>query len=253
MSNPAMINVGASAPTAVGLSQLERVLDTFVAPTKTFNDILRSASWWLPFLLLVITSAGFAVSVDRQVGFDRVFQNSLHDSPKREDQMNQLTPEARQQQISIATKITRGFTYAFPAMILLFLGLYSLILWAAFNFGLAATTSFPQVLAVVVYAALPGTLLAVLTILTLSFGGNVDAFNINNPVGTNLAFYVPDASLWLKALLSRLDLLKLWSLALEVVGMAIIARKTITQSAIIVVGLWLLVTIISVGYAAVQS
>ena len=36
-----------------GLSQVERVVDTFVAPSKTFTDILRSTSWWLPFLLLV--------------------------------------------------------------------------------------------------------------------------------------------------------------------------------------------------------
>ena len=30
------------------LSQTERVVDTFLAPTKTFADVLRSASWWLP-------------------------------------------------------------------------------------------------------------------------------------------------------------------------------------------------------------
>ena len=34
-----------------GLSQVERVVDTFVAPTKTFKDILRDSSWWLPYLL----------------------------------------------------------------------------------------------------------------------------------------------------------------------------------------------------------
>jgi hypothetical protein len=96
-------------------------------------------------------------------------------------------------------------------------------------------------------------LLAILTILTVSFGSNVDAFNINNPVGTNLAYYMPDASLWLKALLGRLDILKLWTLALETLGMAVIAKKSITQSALIVGGFWLLVTVVSVGYAAMQS
>lgn len=28
-----------------GLGEMERVVDTFVAPTATFKDILRSASW----------------------------------------------------------------------------------------------------------------------------------------------------------------------------------------------------------------
>ena len=39
------------------LSQAERVVDTFVAPRKTFTDIRRSASWWLPFVLMVLSSA----------------------------------------------------------------------------------------------------------------------------------------------------------------------------------------------------
>ena len=42
------------------LSQVERVVDTFVAPTATFTDILRSTSWWLPFLLLVLVTTGVA-------------------------------------------------------------------------------------------------------------------------------------------------------------------------------------------------
>ena len=32
---------------ARGLSELERVVDTFVAPTATFKDILRSTAWTL--------------------------------------------------------------------------------------------------------------------------------------------------------------------------------------------------------------
>ncbi len=253
MSNDAVVNVGAPVPAATGLSQVERVVDVFVAPTKTFTDILRSASWWLPFLLIALTSFGFAYSIDRQVGFDRVYDNMLHDTPKAEDQLNQLAPDVRAQRVAMAAKITKGITYAFPVSILIALGIYSLILWAAFNFGFGAATSYPQVLAVVMYAGLPGMLLAILTIVTVSFGGNADAFDLNNPVGTNLAYYLPDASHWLKALLGRLDLLKLWTLALETLGMAVIAKKTIAQSAVIVGGFWLLVTLISVGYAAIQS
>jgi hypothetical protein len=253
MANEAVVQAGVPAPAATGLSQVERVVDTFVAPTKTFTDILRSASWWLPFVLMVLTSVGFVVSVDRQVGFDRVYDNILRESPKQEDRMNQLAPDARAQQVAIAVKFTRIISYTSPVTILAALALYALILWAAFNFGLGATTRYSQVLAVAMYAALPGMLLAILTILTVSFGGNVDAFNINNPVGTNLGYYLPDTSLWLKALLARLDILKLWTLALEVIGMAVIAKKSITQSAVIVGGFWLLVTLISVGYAAMQS
>jgi len=253
MSNEAVINVGAPVPAATGLSQVERVVDTFVAPSKTFADILRSASWWLPFALMILTSLGFAISVDREVGFDRVYANILRESPKAEDQLNQLAPDVRAQRISIASKFTKGITFAFPITILLVVAIYSLILWAAFNFGLGATTKYSQVFAVVMYAGLPGILLAILVILTLSFGSNADAFSISNPVGTNLAYYLPDASPGLKALLARLDILKLWTLALETIGMSVIAKKTITQSAVIVVGLWALFTLVGAGYAAMFS
>ena len=60
-----------------GLSQVERVVDTFIAPSKTFTDILRSTSWWLPFLLLVVVSLGATVVVDKQVGFERVVVHGI--------------------------------------------------------------------------------------------------------------------------------------------------------------------------------
>jgi hypothetical protein len=53
--------------TEQGLSQVERVVDTFIAPTKTFTDILRSTSWWLPFLLAVVVSLGVTYAIDKQV------------------------------------------------------------------------------------------------------------------------------------------------------------------------------------------
>ena len=36
------------------LSQVERVVDTFIAPRKTFTDIRRSTSWWVPWVLISI-------------------------------------------------------------------------------------------------------------------------------------------------------------------------------------------------------
>ena len=77
-----------------GLSQVERVLDTFVAPSKTFTDILRSTSWWLPFLLAVVVSVGMAFTIDKQVGFDRVVENQIQASQKQQDQLSGLTPES---------------------------------------------------------------------------------------------------------------------------------------------------------------
>ena len=91
---------------------------------------------------------------------------------------------------------------------------------------------------------------SVLVILTLMFGNDAESYDIRNPVGTNLAFYLPDAAPWLKAFLTQIDIVRLWSVALQVIGMAIVAKKTITQSAIIVVGFWVLFLLLSTGAAA---
>jgi hypothetical protein len=240
MSNEMVADSGVPTPGVAGLSQIERVVDTFVAPSKTFKDILRSASWWLPFLLMVISSVASGYVVDHQVGFDRVYQNQLAQSPKQEDRVNQLPPDQKAHAVSVGAAITKYITYAIPLVLLIALGLYSLIVWAAFNFGLGAKTTFWQVFAVNFYAALPYLLLTILTIVMLYFGGNAEAFDQKNPVGTNPAYYMPDAAPMLKAVLSYLDVVKLWTLVLTILGMAIISKKSITQSAVIIGGLWVL-------------
>ena len=44
-----MSDIVANAEASTPLTQVERVVDTFIAPAKTFHDILRSASGWLPW------------------------------------------------------------------------------------------------------------------------------------------------------------------------------------------------------------
>ena len=238
-------------PTATeGLSQMERVADVFIAPSKTFKDILRSAAWWMPFLLLVILSIAQTIVVDRQVGFDRVSENQIKMSPKSEERMSQLTPEQKASQMSISTKITKISSYGVPVILLIFFALYSLLVWAAFNFGFGAQTTFWQVYAVTWYSAMPYLLRSLLVIITLLAGGDAESFNIQNPIGTNLAYYLPDAAPWLRAMLMQFDLIGLWSTVLMVIGMAIIAKKSMTQSAIVIGGFWVVVIALSTGAAA---
>jgi hypothetical protein len=233
-----------------GLSEVERVVDTFVAPAATFKDILRSASWWLPFLLLVVSSLATAVVVDRRVGFDQVYQNQLQQSTKAQDRLADLSPEQKAQNIKIAVAVTKYITYSSFALITVFLAVYSLLLWAAFNFGLGTRTTYGQVFAVSMYAALPYLVISLLTILALCFGGNAEGYDYKNPVATNLAYLMPDAAPWLKGLLGSLDVVKLWSVALQAIGMAIVAKKTIVQSAAIVGFFWVIGVIVSVAGAA---
>ncbi|HEV2618914.1 MAG TPA: YIP1 family protein [Acidobacteriaceae bacterium] len=253
--NEAMGNseAGSAHQGATGLSQVQRIVDTFVAPTATFRDILRSAACWLPFLLIVIVSTGSTYTIDRNVGYSRVAENQVHASPKAEERMSELAPADRASQMEKRTMATRYFSYAFPIFLLLFLAIYAGIMLGTINFGLGARMTYGQSLAVTIYASLPYLVISLLTILTVAFGNNAETFNIQNPVGTNLAYYLPDAAPWLKALLAQFDLVKLWSLGLTILGFKIVAKKSTGQIVAVVIGWWMLGLLVSVAVAAISS
>jgi hypothetical protein len=244
---------GASVPEVKSLSQIERVVDIFVAPTKTFTDILRSASWWLPFLLMLLASVAAAFSIDKKVGFDRVTQMAVMQNPQAADQMAHLTPEEQAARMSIATVITKDSVYAGGLFLLAIAALGALLLWASFNFGLGAQTTYGQNLAVFLYAYLPHLFLVLLEIVFLWMGVNTENFDVNFPVGTSLGYYFSDAPNWIRTALSFLDLFGLWSLVLMVLGMAIISRRSKTQAAVIVVGWWLLSLLATAGLTAMRG
>jgi hypothetical protein len=233
-----------------GLSQVERVVDTFIAPSKTFKDILRSTSWWLPFLLAVLVTIGVSFAIDKQVGFDRVVENQIHASPKQEDQLSSLTPEQRAGRLKGMVVGYRYTTYASPIFILIFSAIGALVLWGSFNFGLGARTTFGQMFCLWMYCSLPRLLGGLLTILTISFGGNTEGFDLKNPVGTNIGYYAPDAAPWLKAALGFFDVIGIWTLVLLVIGTAVVAKVSRGKAAAVIVGWWVLVLLISVATTA---
>jgi hypothetical protein len=236
-----------------GLGQVERVVNIFVAPSKTFKDILRSTSWWLPFLLLVVMTLGATIVVDKQVGFERVAENQIRQNPKQEAKMADLTDAQRAAQLHVAGIVNRYVSYGAFVLILIFVAIGAGVYMASFNFGLGASTTFSQMFAVLMYASLPRLLTGLLSIVTLLFGGSAEAYDIRNPVGTNLAYFMPDASPVVKTFLSFFDVIGLWQLALLVIGTAIVAKVSKGKAAAVVVGWWLVGLIVSVGIAVATS
>ena len=245
--------VAAGQPVEPGLSQTERVVDTFIAPSKTFQDILRSRSWWLPFLLTVLVTLGVSYSIDKQVGFERVVENQIQNSPKQQDALASLTPEQRAARVQGMAVGYRYTSYAFPVLVLFFSAIAALGLWATFNFGLGTQTTFGEMFCLWMYCSLPKLLTGLLTIVTLHIGGNAEGFDLKNPVGTNLSYYLPDIAPWLKSALGFFDVIGIWSLVLLVMGTAIVAKVSRGRAAAVVVGWWVLILLISVATTAAFS
>jgi hypothetical protein len=236
-----------------GLGQIERVVDVFVAPTATFRDILRSASWWLPFLLIAIATVGVVFAIERQVGWQQVVETQLRLNPGQQSQMASLTPEQSAQQMHTIVLGYQYSAYANPVLALAGSAFAALVLWASFNFGLGARATYAQFLCLWMYCSLPRLLTALVTVALLCFGGSPESFDLRNPAGTSPAYYLPDVWPWLRTLLSFFDIVGLWTLVLLIIGSAIVAKVKWGQAAAVVIGWWLLIVIVSVTAVAAFS
>jgi hypothetical protein len=234
-----VVNAEVSAP----LNQVERVIDTFIAPSKTFHDILRSGSWWLPWLLGVLVTLGFSAAIQQQIGWDKTYSNILQHSSE--------TQQERQK--AIATAFTKYIVWASPVVGLLFAAIAAGVLLMTLNFGLGGRATFGQIFAVWMYATLPWLIQGILGIIVLFAGLDADAFNLKNPVGTNLGYYLPaDGPQWLIAFATSIDVLSIWVLILLTIGCAVVARTKLASTATAMVGWWVLITLAKVAIAAIS-
>ena len=249
-----MSDTVANAQASISLSQVERVIDTFVAPSKTFHDILRSASWWLPWLLGVLVTLGFSAAIQQQIGWHKTYSNILHHSSEtQQERLAQLPADQQARQKAIATSVTKYIVWASPVLGLLFAAIAAGVLLVTLNFGMGGHATFDQMFAVWMYATLPWLIQGILGIIVLFAGLDADAFNLKNPVGTNLGYYLPaDGPQWLIAFGTSIDVLSIWVLILLTIGCAVVARTKLAATATAVVGWWVLITLAKVGIAAIS-
>jgi len=232
-----------SSPTAnvPPLSEGARIVNTFIAPSKTFTDLRRSAAWWGPWILVSIVSLLFVYAVQRQVTFDQISKNQIAHSA-RADQFEKLPADQQARQLSISSKII-GFTmFGTPLLILLTSLISTVALWATFKVGAAADTTFGQAYAITLYASLPGIVGGLLGVISLFAGANPEGFDINNPVGTNLAYYLDPETTgkFVRGMASSLDVVSIWSVILIGIGYAC-TSKVKRSTAITIVAVWFLV------------
>jgi hypothetical protein len=230
----------APTPEPAPLSQGARIVDTFIAPSKTFTDLRRSASWWAPWLLISIFSLVFIYAMSRQVGFEQISKNQVAHS-SRADQFDKLPADQQAKQIQLSSKIVGVFAYGSPLLILFYVLIETLALWLTFKLVAGAETSFGQAYAISFYAGLPGIIGAILGTISLFAGVSPEGFDINNPVGTNLAYYLDPESTgkFIRGMASSLDVLSIWTIILIGIGYACTSKVKRTN-AIVIVAVWYL-------------
>ena len=235
------------------LSQWQRAIDIFTAPSRTFHDIQRgNRSWWLPLIVLTLVAYLFSVVVMTRVGIDQVIDNQMRMNPGAMDRIAQMTPEQQITSRRISTEITKGVFWGYPLLSMAGFALLSLGLLGTMNFGFGGRASFGSVFAVWFYAWLPGIIKPLLGIIVLYAGVPPEAFNINNFSPTNAgAFLDPvETSRALYALASAVDIVTIWCLVLLGMGAAIVAGVKRSYGYAAVFGWWALFVVVRVVWAA---
>jgi hypothetical protein len=236
------------------LSEAQRIIDTFIAPSKTFIDLRRNASWWGPYLLVIIVSFLFCYTVDQKVGFRKVAENLLQQSPKQSERIESLPADQREKVMQQQATGTKYFSYGISVIALLIYLVIAGVLYATVKFGANADVQFKTMFALVIYTRLPELLRALLSALSLVAGVSTDAFNLRNPLAVNPGYFIDaTGSATLRTLLSSFDLITFWVLILLSMGITSIAKVKRGTAFAIVFGWYAFAMLCFVALAAATS
>jgi hypothetical protein len=241
-------------PAPPALSEPQRIINTYFAPTKTFEDIRRNPSWWVPWLLISLLAIAFWVMVGKNVGYEKIARDTIAQSAR----MQQLPPDVQAQQVKGMTIGFKYFGYATPIFLLVYGLIMAAILMVVFNFTMEAQVPFKQSLSIVMYAwALPAVLSTIVSMIAV-WKGDPDNFYLQNPSATNPAYFMDPASTskFLYTFLMAFDVFSIWSVILMGIGFAANSnrRKVKTSTAIVTIAvLFLLLKLGAAGFAAMRG
>jgi hypothetical protein len=204
-------------PVSGKISSWGRIFGVLFSPKPTFEDIARKPTWLLPVILLMVFSAVAAVGINQKMNWREYVSQQIEKNPAA----SQLSNDQKEQRIEAGARFAPMAAYIFgipaPAIIVV---VAALILWGAYNLLGGANLNYKTSLAIVSHAFVP-LLIANLLFFIVLFLKPFGTLDIDNPVATNLAAFLPeDGAKWLVALAKNVDIFVLWVTALIAIGFA---------------------------------
>jgi Yip1 domain len=246
--------VSSTAPSPAPLSQAARIVNTFIAPSKTFTDLRRNASWWAPFLLMVVISTVFVYTAGQKVGFRKIMENQMQAQPKAQERLDKLPADQREARLEAGAKFTGVISYVFPVITLIIWLVIASALFGTFKFTGGSEVPFKVAFAIVIYAALPLLLKTMLALVSLIAGMSPDSFTFQNPAATNPGYFMnPADNLLLYNLASALDIFMIWTLVLTAIGFTCVSKVKRATSFAVVFGWWIVFTLLGAGLGVAFS
>lgn len=249
-TNPASLS-SAEAQHPAHINHFARITGVLFNPKATFAEIVAAPTWLVPMVLLVALSAIACFALNQRMDWRNFMSQQIEKSPRGAD----LSADQKEQQIEKGAKFAPIFSYVLVPAIAIVILLVAAVMLGAYNLLAGTDVNFSTSLAIVSHAFLPNILSTMIFLLVL-FLKPFGTIDIENPVATNLAVFVPeDAAKWLMKLAFSIDIFSFWILALIAVGFAAAKpRKLKFANAFgIAFSVWLLFVIGRVGWAWIFS
>lgn len=242
-----------SRTTAAGGRQWARVGKLFYSPELLGQDIRRDRSWWLPFLITVILVYGLSIAAAHRVGFEQLTLNVLRAQGTSDPQTSDVAGSAQPGvNFRNSVMVFEASSYAAPLIIIIYNVMYALLLQLAFRLVTGAQASFSMIFAVLLYCDLIQDVRTVMSAIVLFLSAEPNSYNLQNPVGTNLGYYIGAGyPAWARVLFEAADIITIWYLLIIALGCAAALKVERKSSFYIVFGLWLMVVTIRVMWSAI--
>jgi hypothetical protein len=231
-----------------------RVFGVIFSPKPTFASIAQRPTWIVPLLLVIVVSLVVVAVFSQRVGWRNYMIRQNQQSSRAQKQMEQMTPEQREQMLDQQTKYAPIVTYIAIAIVTPIIALIiAAVFMGIFKVSSGSNMRFATSLGIVTYSWVPGIIAALLGILILLIKDPATV-DLDHLVASNAgAFASEDSAGWLITLLTSFDIFAFWTMLLMAFGYSVTDRKKISfgKALTTIVVVWVLYTAVKVALKAV--
>lgn len=222
-----------------------RIVGVLFSPGQTFADIARKPDWVVPAIVIIAVFFVAAIVTVPHLDFEGMMRQTM-------EARGQTGPQA-EQGMRFGLAMAKGIQYTVPFLLIGFIAIGALIYWLGVRL-VGGEATYQQVFSVVLYGFMPLVIRQLVQIPIVMSKQRIDPRDAQTIVRSGPAFLVSlkeHPMLW--ALLTRLDLFAIWSLILIVIGLAVASRISKAKAAGVVIVVWSVMTLITLGFAAIGA
>jgi Yip1 domain len=232
------------------INPFQRIAGVLFTPVRTFAEIARRPDILVPLVLIVVIGFASMFAIVPRIDEDALIEAQIAEAKKRNPSMKAEDLEGSRKMI---TAFTKAAFYVQPFLAIAWYAIVAGVLLLGVRlFG--GEGEYGQAFSVTLYSWIPYVILGIIMTIVIIAKGSFDVALAQSIVPSNAAFLVNmKEQPVLYSLLSILDIFTFWTLALLIIGFSAVSKLSKGKTAAIVISLWLVLSVIRVGIAAMSA